>query len=440
MKRTKNLFKLVTLLSVIFVLSCQKNDSISPGNGTGSKGGGLGPTIPPINTDLLIPLAGNAYVTEKAAGGTESITSNGLENWTSTSAVTSTFFRVAVTGLLDVKVKAMVPTGTSSIKVTVNGTPFTISVTGNTYKTYTVGTVNITKVGYVKVDLQGVSKTGSTFATVSDLAIAGTPALVDVVYANDAANFASARKGPVVQLQYSTPGGSNTEWFYSEIVIPNSVGRNGSKFNANVFNGGSVGIELTASGEKRMSFTLQNPIIGSISLIRTGASVAHTTSASGEYIYMPFNWSDITKYKFLTQAKPDGNGNTIYTSWFYSPETSEWLLLASCNKPNTISYLKNISSSIEGTTPENSFLARKARYMNQWIKDTNGNWSELTQATFIGDNTADNKQRQDYASDVDADGFAMRSNGFFADYTALQTTLSKPASGIQPSVDLNSLP
>lgn len=78
--------------------------------------------------------------------------------------------------------------------------------------------------------------------------------------------------------------------------------------------------------------------------------------------------------------------------------------------------------------------------MNQWIKDTNGNWSELTQATFIGDNTADNKQRQDYASDVDADGFAMRSNGFFADYTALQTTLSKPASGIQPSVDLNSLP
>ncbi|HUM51013.1 MAG TPA: DUF5077 domain-containing protein [Chitinophagales bacterium] len=439
MKRTNNFFKIITLFSVVFFISCQKNDSIVPGD-SGQRLGGVGPTIPPISTGLSIPLAGNAFITTAATNGTESITSNGLENWTSPTAVISTFFRIGVTGLLDVKINAKVNSGSSTIKVTINGTPYTVAVAGNVIKSYTVATVNITKVGYVKVDIQGVSKTGSNYADVMDFVIDGAAALVNVTYANNAATYNASRKGPVVQLQYTTPANANIEWFYSELAIPYNGERIGTIFNANVFTGGSVGIELTAAGEKRISFSLQNPTVGAISLNRKGIDVIHASTTTGVYSYVNYNWSNLTNYKFLTQAKPDGSGNTIYTCWFYAPETSEWKLISSCRKTNTNSYLKNISSSIESTTIENSFLQRKARYFNEWITDANGTWTELTQAKFVGDAIAQNKQRLDYSASVDLGSFFLSSNGFFSDYTVLQSVLNKPSSGSQPSVDFNSLP
>ena len=439
MKRTNNLIKIITLFSVVFFLSCQKNDSIVPGD-SGQRLGGLGPSVPPFSTVLSIPLAGNAFITTAVTNGTESITKNGLENWTSSSAVISTFFRIGVTGSLDVKINAKVNSGSSTIKVTINGIPYTVAVSGNVIKSYTVGTVDITKTGYVKVDIQGVSKTGSSYADVIDFLIDGTAALTNVVYANNAATYTASRKGPVLQLQYTTPINSNIEWFYSELSIPTNGEKNGTVFNTNLFNGGSAGIEITASGEKRIVFSLQNPISGTVSLLRKGIDVVHSSTSTGVYCYINYNWSNLTNYKFITHGKPDGNGNTIYTSWFYAPENSEWKLIASCTKPNTSSYLKNISSSIESTSTENSFLMRKARYSNEWITDANGTWTELKQAKLIGDAIAQNNQRLDYSASVDLGSFFLTSNGFFTNYTPLQSLLNKTSSGSQPSVDFNSLP
>lgn len=442
MKRKNNLLKIITLVSVITFVSCQKNENIVPdANGSGQKLG-VGVITPPISNNFTIPLAGNAYVTNPVSGGTESITSTGLENWSNSSAVVSTFFRLGLTGPLTVSIRAKVPTGTSTVSVSVNGTPFTVTLSGNAYKNYIVGTVDITKVGYVKVDLKGITKDAgsASFASVSDLIVTGAAVVSNVVFANDIISFSSARKGVALNLQYTVPTATATEWFYSEMSIPTFGDRAGTVFNCQVFDGGSVGLEVTASGEKRITFSVENPIVGSNTLMRKGNGVSDNIISTGVSSFLVYNWANLTNYKFLTQGKPDGTGNTVYTSWFLSPETSEWTLIASWKKPYTSSYLFNLNSSVESTISENSYLARAVRYSNQWVKDINGNWSEITQAKLTGNSVAGNSQRQDYSATVVSGSFYLRNNGFLSDFTALNTMLNKPASSVQPTIDFTSLP
>jgi hypothetical protein len=58
----------------------------------------------------------------------------------------------------------------STIRVTVNGQPFTVALAG-AVRSYAVGSIAVAAPGYVRVDLQGVSKDGSAFGEVSALKV-----------------------------------------------------------------------------------------------------------------------------------------------------------------------------------------------------------------------------------------------------------------------------
>src|SRR5882757_6837047 len=137
-------------------------------------------------SSLTVSMGGNAFVTTLAPGGVETVTTTTLANWTNANSIFSAYFRLGNTGSLTVKVKAKVASGSSVIKLTINGVAFNVSMSGTAFTTYNVGTVNITSPGYVKVNFQGVSKTGSYYADVSDLIISGPVVASNVQYANDA--------------------------------------------------------------------------------------------------------------------------------------------------------------------------------------------------------------------------------------------------------------
>jgi hypothetical protein len=59
----------------------------------------------------------------------------------------------------------------STIRVTVNGQPFTVALAGSAVRSYAVGSIAVAAPGYVRVDLQGVSKDGSAFGEVSALKV-----------------------------------------------------------------------------------------------------------------------------------------------------------------------------------------------------------------------------------------------------------------------------
>ncbi|WP_341839674.1 DUF3472 domain-containing protein [Chitinophaga caseinilytica] len=398
--------------------------------------------LPPASS-YSVPLAGNGYVTTLAAGGAEVITSNGLGNWTSASSIASAWFRLAQTGTLNVSIRAKVPSGTSTIQVTVNGTNFTKTLTGSSYATHSIGSVTIAAAGYVRVDLKGISKTGSYFGDVSDIIISGASTASDVVYANDPANYYWSRRGPSVHMGYTIPAGNTAEWFYNEMTIPSGEDPIGSYFMSNGFSQGYFGIQVNSATERRVLFSVWDPSSGKTTLVRKGPNVVDNTfggEGTGGQSYLVFNWAAGTTYRFLTQIKPDGTGASLFSSWIYTPETSSWRFIATWKRPNTVTYYTGAHSFLENFIDTRGYLGRKVRYNNQWVRNTAGTWVELTQGRFTTDATGTNDQRRDYAGGLDSGSFYLRNGGYFVTSTAYGSTFTRPALGVAPTVNLATLP
>jgi hypothetical protein len=425
----KKLFRIATAGFCLFVFSCSKGKATAI------------PSAPP-STGIAVPLAGNGYITARLAGSTEKITDKGLVGWANAGSIASTYVRVGQSGTLHVAVKAKVPSGRSSVTVSVNGKPFTLDLSGSDYKVYFAGKIDIASAGYVKIDLQGQSRTGDQFAEVSDIMIGGTATTQKLVFANDPENFYWSRRGPSCHLSYTIPA-ADKEYFYSELTVPEGEDQIGTYFMANGFGEGYMGIQVNSESERRVLFSVWDPENGQTTLIKKGEGVTAGRfggEGTGGQSYMRFNWKAGTTYKFLTRGKPDGAGNTVYTSWFFAPETGDWKLIASFTRPQTNKYLTNFHGFLENFIPEQGHLARKAHWSNQWVRLAGGSWSEVTEFKFTVDATAKNRQRLDYAGGVENGKFFLKMDGFFAVNVEPNTLFTKPATGAQPKLDLSALP
>lgn len=394
-------------------------------------------------TPVAIPIAGNGFIAQHNNTSGDEITDAGLTKWRDTKTVVSTYFRLGQTGLLNVAIKASVQQGKeSNIKATVNGIPFGLQLSGKRSNIYFVGSVNITDTGYVKVDLQGIAKTGNSFADVYDIMIGGTAATAKVIFAGDSANYYWSRRGPSCHLNYSTPA-ADKACFYSELTVPIGEDKVGSYFMANGFGEGYFGIQVNSPTERRILFSVWDPAQGQTTLLRNGANVTAGRfggEGTGGQSYLVFNWKAGSTYKFLTEGKPGSNGNTVYTSWFYAPEIGGWKLIASFSRPDTAKYLGSFHSFLENFEPEQGYLGRQARWGNQWVYLASGSWSEVTECRFSVDATGKNKQRMDFAGGVENRQFFLRNGGFFATSAVPGTTFTRPATGVAPDVNFATLP
>ncbi|MCW3465343.1 DUF3472 domain-containing protein [Chitinophaga nivalis] len=402
-------------------------------------------------TDLAVSLGANAWLTQPAAGGGEVVASYGLANWTSTGAVFSAYFRTSVTGTLHLAMRAKVPSGSSQLKITAAGQSQTITASGSTYQTVDIGDFNVTDTGYVKVDFQGVTRTGGYFADVSDLYISGAATSGRLHYIQNDVYW--GRRGPSVHLGYTPPAGKNIAWFYNEVTIPTGQDPIGSYFMSNGFSQGYFGIQVNSSTERRVLFSVWSPANTDdpnsipdslkIELLRKGPNVVSGSfgnEGAGGQSYLVYNWQAGNTYRFLTKAEPVAQNKTIFTSWFYAPETGSWQLIASFKRPQTNTYLTGLYSFLENFSTDTGFKGRKGQYGNQWVCDTNGNWYELTTAKFTGDATATAQSRMDFAGGVENNRFYLRNCGFFAGFLKLNTPLSRTASGTAPVINFNQLP
>ncbi|WP_288380988.1 DUF3472 domain-containing protein, partial [uncultured Massilia sp.] len=202
-------------------------------------------------TPATVALPGNGFVTTAGSGATETITTSGLANWTNPSTVTSVWFRMAQAGSATIGLDAsLAGSNQSTVRVTVGGTPFQVNLTKGAMKTYGVGTLSL-PAGYIRVDLQGVSKDGGYFGDVAAIKVTTS---ANLQYANDAANYYWSRRGPSVHLGYTVP--ANTEYFYSEVTVPSGQDAIGSYYMANGFNGGYFGIQVKSPSERWVLFSV----------------------------------------------------------------------------------------------------------------------------------------------------------------------------------------
>jgi hypothetical protein len=399
-----------------------------------------------------VPMGGNSYVTTRQdeGGGRR-----GGGSWSNSGTVQSVFFRVDRPGDLVIGLKAGVPEGESEVRMTVDG-KHTILLdfkAGEKLVKKSI-TVPVSKAGYVRVDLQGLKKSGEVFAEVEAVTVeAADDAVLNYVKDNEDNRFYWGRRGPSVHLGYTLPKGDPVEWFYNEITVPEGSDPIGSYFMSNGFGEGYFGMQVNSPEERRILFSVWSPFSTNnpkeipddqkITLLKKGEGVhggEFGGEGSGGQSYWKYPWKAGQTYRFLNRVKPDGKGSTDYTAWFYLPEKKEWKLIASFKRPKTDKHLSGAHSFLENFSDRQGYLTRGALYGNQWACDVKGEWHEVTEARFTGDDIAQRGFRMDFAGGSKGKEFFMKNGGFFAENVKIGSRFTRESTkGKKPSVDFKKL-
>ncbi len=395
-------------------------------------------------SSLEIGMSGNSYVTRQHDGAR--ITDKGLTRWTDPKSVVSVYFYLHEPTTADLSLLAK---GHSEIKVSYGKKHFKVRLDSDDFTQVPVGRISVDKPGYVRIDLQGLSKEGESFGKVKQLVAANVTGKSNYV-----TNFADywGRRGPSVHLAYKMPAG-DTEWFYNEVTVPKEGETMHSYYMAAGFSEGYFVMQYNSPTERRVLFSVWSPFdtqdpksipeSHKIKLLRKGPDVQigeFGNEGSGGQSFLRYPWKAGRTYKFLMHVRPDGQGNTVYTAYFYAPEDKAWRLIASFQRPLTNTWYTHAHSFLENFNPEQGYLSRKVMYGNQWTRSKEGKWTRITEATFTHDATASAGVRLDYQGGETKDNrFYLKMGGFFNANTAMGTKLQCDPKGEAPEIDWEAL-
>lgn len=412
-------------------------------------------TLKPEPAIITIPVGGNGWLSKNA---TAKINNAGLTSWSSGSDVITLYFRTEAAGDITLSLKLNVPEGNSVLGLKAAGKTFISRINNRQPETIKIGTIQIKNFGYVKVELRGISKTGAVFAELSDLIASGSSLEKGAAYVktNEGNYFYWGHRGPSVHLKYEIPkAAENVAWFYNEISVPVGQDKLGTYYMANGFSGGYFGMQVNSATERRVLFSIWSPFSTDdpkqipdsmkIVLIKKGNTTKtgeFGNEGSGGQSYMRYPWIAGNTYAFLVRAEPNtAKKTTTYTAWFKDVAKGNWQLVASFERPQSAVYLKGLHSFLENFSPSTGDQQRRGNYKNQWAIDSNGNWHEITAATFTVDATANNNYRKDYAGGAENNSFYLRNCGFFNDFTPKNTKFTRSSDRKpHPVIDFDNLP
>ncbi|MDE5921757.1 MAG: DUF3472 domain-containing protein [Paramuribaculum sp.] len=393
---------------------------------------------------LVVGLSGNGYVTRQHGGA--QVTENGIAQWTDPETVVSVYFYVYQPTTADLSLYAK---GDSEIKISYGKKSFNVRLQSDSYARVPVGSIDIRQAGYVRIDMQGVSKRGDDFGEIKDLVVDNVTGKSN--YVKDFSDY-WGRRGPSVHLAYKLPEG-DTEWFYNEVTVPEEGETMHSYYMAAGFGEGYFGMQYNSPTERRILFSVWSPFDTQnpedipddqkIKLLRRGKDVhigEFGNEGSGGQSYLRYPWKAGQTYRFLMRVRPDGNGNTTYTAYFYATDDEEWRLIASFMRPQTDTWYKRAHSFLENFNPEQGYLSRKVCFGNQWARSTEGKWTRLTDVTFTHDATAKAQVRLDYQGGKTKDNrFYLKMGGFFNESVPMGTKFSCEPTGKEPEIDWEAL-
>lgn len=393
---------------------------------------------------LVVGLSGNGYVTRQHDGAR--ITQGGVASWTDPESVVSVYFYLREPSNVDLSLCAK---GHSDIRVSYGKKHFDVKLESDDFVNVPVGVIDVGSPGYVRIDLQGINKGGESFGEVREL-------IVDNVsggsnYVRDFSDY-WGRRGPSVHMGYSLPEG-DTEWFYNEVTVPSRGETMHSYYMAAGFGEGYFGMQYNSPTERRVLFSVWSPFDTQdprnipedrkIRLLRRGKDVhigEFGNEGSGGQSYLKYPWKAGNTYRFLMQVRPDGEGNTIYTAYFYAPEEKEWRLIACFLRPQTDTWYSHAHSFLENFNPEQGYLSREVFFGNQWARSKEGKWTRITRATFTCDDTGRAKVRLDYQGGQTTDNrFYLKMGGFFSESVPPGSEFVCKPAGKQPEIDWEAL-
>lgn len=401
-----------------------------------------------------IPVAGNSFRAAPEPGG-RAIKRDRSMAWSDGKEVHCVFFHVDRAAKLELSMEAENENGPSTIETHLDDKVFSTVIKGAS-NVREIGVVETKNAGYVKVELKGIDRKGSDFGSIRSLIVESeTQSLqLDFVRNNDGNMFYWGRRGPSVHLGYQVPKNIDLEYAYSEITVPVGEDTIGSYYMANGFGQGYFGFQVNSPTERRVLFSVWSPYkTDDPREIPEDQRIANLGRGKGVYIgkfgnegsggqsYLIYPWQAGKTYRFLTKVKPDGMGNTVYTSWFGDKSSNEWRLIASFRRPKTDTHLSGFHSFLESFHPTYGHIGRQAYFGNIWVRDVDGIWHECTKARFSVDATGGNRHRLDFTGGADGKRFYLRNCGFFSGGKKPGTIFERVSSRNEsPNIDLRGLP
>ena len=388
-----------------------------------------------------IPAGENSWVSNTSEE--KIIHKEGIKGWTNKSTILNSYVRVNSPGQLNLGLVAKSTSGTSRLRIKLGEETREIEISNKDFQDVEVGTFELEQAGYQRIEIEALERTGEYFPEISEILLGGEATAKGVNFVEE--NFHFGRRGPSVHLRYELPEEKNLIYFYNEIEVPEGEDVIGSYFMANGFTHGYFGIQVNSNTERRILFSVWSPFETQnpeeipeeyqIKLLDKGENVVtgkFGNEGSGGQSYKKFNWKAGTTYGFLLKGEPNGDETTDFTAYFFAPEVGKWQLIASFKRPHTDTHLKDLYSFLENFVPSTGDTSRKAFYKNQWVSDTQDQWTELTKAQFTADATARAGHRKDYAGGVTEKGFYLKDCGFFDKFTEMNTFFEREAREEKP--------
>jgi hypothetical protein len=385
----------------------------------------------PAFTAYLDPDPRGARVSERA----------GLSRWNDPATTISWFGELKHTGTVSCAVSLKLPETTSSkLRLTVAGQSRDTEISGKGSEEVSVsfGDFQVPASGYQRFTLSSLNATGVPAGDVVGLVLGG-PAVVDAHF-----NLKPRRNAASVHLMYPVATGTKVEAFYCEATAVEEP--LWTFYMVCGWHRGYFGMQINSPTERRIIFSVWDSGSEGVDRKKVAAEDRVTLMAKGDGVYsgdfgnegtgghshLKYFWKTGEKQRFLVTAKAVDASHTVYSGYYFHPDSHRWMLISSWRAPKDGGLLRGLHSFSENFGGDNGHLRRKALYGNQWIRLTDGDWTELTTAKFSHDATG-KADRLDRFMGVENGQFFLSHGGFVPGSSAYGETFNRPALGVAPA-------
>ncbi len=370
----------------------------------------------PAFTAYLLPDPDSARVSEQ----------RGITRWADPKQSVNWYGKFSMTGTIDANVELRLPTDTvSRLRLTVDGTMRETAVTGKGRESVVLakfGEFNISEAKHQQFTLESMNEPGNPIGDLEALVLSG-PALDKAHF-----NLKERRNAASVHLMYPVPKDTEIESFYCEVTAVEDP--TSTFYMACGWHRGYFGMQVNSPTERRIIFSVwdsgdeavdRNKVdeVNRVKLMGKGEGVFtgdFGNEGTGGHSHLKVMWKTGEKQRFVVTAQPVDGTFTIYSGYWFHPEQAKWMLISSWKAPKEGGWMRGPHSFSENFGGSSGHLLRKARYGNQWVRTSSGEWKELTTASFSHDPTG-REDRFDRFMGIENGEFFLSHGGFVDGFT-----------------------
>ncbi len=389
---------------------------------------------------LTVP-AFTAYIDANGGSSAHVSQKSGITAWKSPDVKVLWFGEIKTPGKLDCSVSLRLPEkAASNLRLTVGKVSHDANAVGlgKDLVTVSFGSFDIAEAGYQRFTLESLNAAGTPAGDLESLILDG-PAIKDAHF-----NLKERRNTASVHLSYPSPKGVKVDAFYAEATaVEDPVA---TYYEVCGWSRGYFGMQVNGPNERRIIFSVWDSggeavdrkkvaDHNRVTLLAKGEGVSSGdfgNEGTGGHSHLVYAWKTGEVQKFYMTAKPVDGTYTIYSGYYYHPEKKQWMLISSWKAPKDGKYLSGLYSFSENFGGNNGHLRRKALFGNQWIRSSDGQWTEITTASFSHDGTG-GKDRLDRFMGVENGQFFLSSGGFVKGFTKYGELFTRPATGKSPA-------